>query len=181
MAKFLVPLIIVLCGVTFINGKCFTFLTNLFAHFKFWTDYTRNEIAVYVRLFFLRLRRTEFEIRRNFARVFFLFTFSPDDSDWIWSSLHKLMSMVKDAMITSVTSKYRIIIMNSVAVQFTMRPIVVQLGEFQLAVCDWIKFVNDEASTVALHSSQLIPIMRLLLFAWFLRMSLLILASNRFV
>lgn len=40
------------------------------------------------------------------------------------------MSMVKDA-ITIVTSKFRIIIMNSVVVQFTMKPIVVQLGELK--------------------------------------------------
>lgn len=44
----------------------------------------------------------------------------------------KLMSMVKDAIITNVTSKFRIIIMSSVVGQFTMSPIVVQLGELNM-------------------------------------------------
>lgn len=43
------------------------------------------------------------------------------------------MSMVKDA-ITSVTSKYRIIITSWVAIQFTMRPIVAQLGELTVLI-----------------------------------------------
>lgn len=39
------------------------------------------------------------------------------------------MSMVKDAITTSVMNKFRIIIMSWAVVQFTMEPIVVQLGE----------------------------------------------------
>lgn len=93
------------------------------------------------------------------------------------------MSMVKDA-ITSVTSKFRIIITSWIAVQSTMRPIVAQLGELTVLIelkrlrwthnvvavtrtlCMIILFVADEALYVlrSLRSLFLFHVVFYLLF-----------------
>lgn len=66
------------------------------------------------------------------------------------------MSMVKDAITTSVMNKFRIIIMSLAVVQFTMvQPIVVQLGELIYVIKLNVLFIFFFAKTKYIGCSVL--------------------------